>query len=330
MSNFNVETPQDWKNKLYAKTSGKGEMKPLRFKPVIAAISVILVFALTTTAFAFSSMPDFFKSLFQGNNEYLNPLYMPKTIVLDSETDELEVLCTGIMGDKNHIAVSFTVKSKGNLTFDINNLYLFETNSFRFESENPSNNDGYSSTFNLSYSDSKTLVGDLLISGSIGKGFTGKTLNVELKNLECLKPEINSIYEKILDCKFESEITVDYTDTSKELSALNSEISYKDMTFCPVKADVSNISLNAEFKMIKGDAKNLNESYPFETITVTFKDKTVSIFNFKEKTESQNIFYVNSVTQTETSYVISGIFGEAVDASKILSVKFNNTELFAE
>lgn len=330
MNKFSVETPQNWKNELYAKTSGREERKSMRFKPVMAAAAVILMFALTTTAFAFTEMPDFFKSIFQGNDEYLNPLYMPKDIVLDSETDELEVLCTGIMGDKNNVAVSFAVKSKGDITFDISTHYIFDTSSFRIESEKPSNDDGYSATFNLNYYDNKTLLGDLYISGNSGNGFTDKELKIVLANLECLKPEDTAGFERILDCKFESEIAIDYTDTSKELSALKAEISYKNMVFSPVCSEVSNISLNAEFKVIKGNAKELGEAYPFESITVAFKDGTVSEFNFTEKTETQNIFYVNSVTQTEESYVISGIFGEAVDAENVLSVEFSGIELFVE
>lgn len=330
MNKFNVETPQDWKNKLYAKTISRQEQKELRFKPAMAAVAVVLVFTLTTTAFAFAEMPDFFKSIFQGNDDYLNPLYMPKNIVLDSETDEIEVLCTGIMGDKNNLAVSFAVKSKGNTEFDINNHYIFDTSSFRIESEKPSNDDGYSATFNLNYYDNKTLLGDLYISGNSGNGFTGKQLKLALANLECLKPEAAAEFERILDCRFESEIAIDYTDTSKELSALKSEIAYENIVLSPVHSEISNISLNAEFKAIKGNAKDLGEAYPFESITVTFKDGTVSEFNFGEKTEKQNIFYVNSVTQTDETYAVSGVFGEAVEAKNVLSVEFGGVKLFAE
>lgn len=330
MSKFNVETPQEWKNKLYAKTSNKDERKLLQFKPVMTAVTVILVFALTTTAFAFTAMPDFFKSIFQGNDEHLNPLYMPKNIVFDSDTDDIEVMCTGIMGDKNNIAVSFTVKSKGDTVFDINNHYIFESAEFLFDSEKPSDSDGYSSTFGLNYSDSKTLFGDLYIYGSSGKGFTDKNLKIELKNLECLRPDNVAGFERILNCRFKSEIAVDYQDTSKELSVLKSEISYKDMIFSPVRSEISNISLNAEFKAIKGNVKDLQESYPFDTLTVTFEDGTVSEFDFNEENETQNIFYINSVTKTENSFSLSGIFGKAIDASKVLSVKFNGVELFVK
>lgn len=330
MNKFNVETPQDWKNKLYAKTSGKEERKEWRFKPVMAAVTVILIFALTTTAFAFTTMPDFFKSLFQGSDEYLDPLYMPKNAVLDSDTDELEVLCTGIMGDKNNLAISFAVKSKGDTAFDINNHYIFDTTTFRIESEEPSNNDGYSATFCLNYFDDKTLLGDLYISGNSGNGFTGKELKIALANLECLKSEGTEGFERILDCRFESEIAIDYADTSKELSALKSEITYENVVFSPVCSEISNISLNAEFKVIEGDTKELGEAYPFESVTVTFKDGTVSEFNFSEKTENQNIIYVNSVMQTEETYVISGIFGEAVDAKNVLSVEFSGVKSFVE
>ncbi len=330
MSKFNVETPQMWKDELYAKTSRKSEHKSLRFKPVLTAAAVIFALALTTTAFAFTAMPDFFRSIFQGNNEHLDPLYMPKNIVLDSDTDEIEVVCTGIMGDKNNLAVSFAIKSKGSLVFDINNNYAFETAEFRFDSENPSNSDGYSSTFGLNYHDSKTLVGDLYISGSSGNGFTNKKLKIRLKNLECLKSEGAAEFEKILDCGFESETDIDYKDTSKKLSAQKTDFSYKNYIFCPVKAEISNISLNAEFKMQKGNAMQLEEEYPFDTITVTYKDGTVSEFNLKEETENQHIFYLNSVTKSEKTYVISGIFGNAVDASKVSAVEFDGIKLFAE
>lgn len=330
MNKFNVETPQEWKSRLYAKTSGEEGTKAFRFKPAMAAISVILIFALTTSAFAFTAIPDFFRSIFQGNNEYLEPLFVQKNIAFDSDTEDIEVLCDGIMGDKNNIAVSFTVKAKGDTAFDINNIYAFETVEFRFDSKSPSNSDGYSSTFGLNYSDSKTLVGDLYISGSSGNGFSDNKLKITLKNLECLKPYDAAGFERILSCSLTSEISVDYTDTSKELSAIKSEIAYKDMIFSPVCSEISNISLNAEFKMIKGNAKDLGEAYPFETITVAFKDGTVSTFNFKEKTQNQNIFYVKSVTQTEESYIFSGVFGDAVDASEVFSVKFNGTELFTD
>lgn len=330
MNKINVETPQEWKNRLYKKTSSSLEKKKVCFKPVTAAISAILVFALTTTAFAFTAMPDFFKGLFQGNDEYLDPLYAGKNIVLHSDTDDLEIICTGIMGDKHNLAVNFAVKSKGNLVFDIGNHYIFETSSFRFESEKSSNDDGYSATFNLNYSDSKTLVGDLYVSGNVGNGFTDKNLKIHLENLECLKPEDNATFERVLDCNFESEIVIDYMDTSKRMSALKTEISCNDIILAPVNSEISNISLNAEFKVIKGDVKNLNGSNPFKEISVAFIDGTVSEFNFEEKSESQNIFYINSVMQTETTYKISGVFGEAVDASKVLSVNFDGTELFTE
>ncbi len=79
---------------------------------------------------------------------------------------------------------------------------------------------------------------------------------------------------------------------------------------------------------MKDDFELLGEAYPFDTITVTFKDGTVSEFNFKEETENQHIFYVNSVTQAEKTYAISGVFGEAVDASKVSAVEFDGIKLF--
>lgn len=330
MSKFEVETPQCWKDELYEKTSCKKEYKKLRLKPALLAATLMLALTVTTTAFAVASMPDFFKSIFQGNNEYLDSLYMPKNIMFDSNTDDIEVVCTGIMGDKNNVAVSLTVKSKGDAVFDINNHYAFESIDFRFENDSPTNADGYSATFGLNYSDDKTLVGDLYISGTDGNGFVGKVLKIDLKNLECVRPYDVAGYERLADCTFKSEITVDYPDTSEELSALKAEISCDDLVFCPVKADVSNVSLNAEFEIQKGNIKALEEEYPFDTITVTFKNGTVSKFNFKEKNEKQNIFYVNVVKKTEKSYVMSGVFGEAIDASEVLSVKFNDTELFAK
>lgn len=330
MNKFNVETPQEWKNELYAKINSNEERKAPHFKLVMAAVSTILVFALTTTAFAFTAMPDFFKNIFQGNDEYLDPLYTEKNVMLSSKTDELEIICTGIMGDKYNLAVNFTIKSKGDLRFDINNHYIFETNSFRIKSEKPSNDDGYSSTFNLNYSDSKTLVGDLYISGSVGTGFTDKSLKIELKNLECLKQDDIATFERILDCKFESEIAIDYTDTSEKMHAVKSEIPYRNVMLSPINAEISNISLNAEFEIIKGSGKEIDEAYPFEKLTVVFKDGTISEFDFYEENEKQNIFYVKSVTKSENAYVLSGIFGKAVDASNVLSIKIDETEVFAK
>ena len=77
-------------------------------------------------------------------------------------------------------------------------------------------------------------------------------------------------------------------------------------------------------------AKALQESYPFDTVTVTFEDGTFSEFNFNEENETQNIFYINSVTKTENSFSLSGVFGKAIDASKVFSVKFNGVELFTK
>lgn len=330
MSKFNVETPQEWKNNLYAKISSNEERKLLHFKPVMAAISVILVFALTTTAFAFTAMPEFFRGLFQGSDEYLDPHYMSKSIMFDSDTDDFEVVCTGIMGDKNYLALSIMVKSKCSTNFIFDNHYVFETMSFRFVDEKPSNDNGYSSTFNLYYSDDKTLIGDLFVSGNSGNGFTGKDLRVEFKNLESLTLEDDAVFERVINCNFESEIAIDYADTSEKMHAVKSEIPYRNIVLSPVNAEISNISLNAEFEIIKGNGKEIDEAYPFEKLTVVFKDGTVSEFNFYEENEKQNIFYVKSVTKTEDAYVLSGIFGKAVDASDVLSIKLDETEVFVK
>ena len=93
MNEFSVKTPDEWKDKLYRKTS---EAKIVRVRPVrlIAAI-IAVVICLSGSSFAVrvSKAPEYFGSKYLGKSESSDQVYSEKNLALQSGRDDLELIC---------------------------------------------------------------------------------------------------------------------------------------------------------------------------------------------------------------------------------------------
>ncbi|MBR4964891.1 MAG: hypothetical protein IKY53_00175 [Lachnospiraceae bacterium] len=110
MNTFNVKTPDEWKEKLYAKTLLK---KATRIKPlVVIAATIAVIICASGSAFAvrISNAPEYFGSIFLGNSDFANEVYSKKDYYFKSSRDDLTLKCKGIAGDN----------------FDVNILLILE------------------------------------------------------------------------------------------------------------------------------------------------------------------------------------------------------------
>ena len=98
MNEFSVKTPDEWKEKLYRKTS---KTKIVRFRPirlVAAIIAAIVCISGSSFAVRVSRAPEYFGSKYLGHSESADQVYSEKNLAFQSDREDLELTCKGIIG----------------------------------------------------------------------------------------------------------------------------------------------------------------------------------------------------------------------------------------
>ena len=123
MNSFNVKTPDNWKENLYAKTTNKNTVRITPITLIAAVLAVIICISGSAFAVRVSKAPQYFGSVFLGDSPVANEVYSPKDYYFESSRDDLTLRCKGIAGDSYSVYILFELKSEGDVLFDKNKSY---------------------------------------------------------------------------------------------------------------------------------------------------------------------------------------------------------------
>lgn len=351
MKKFNVNTPEEWKTSLFEQIACDKKTKIVSFRPLITAAAAFAVIAATIPAFASSdSFPEWISRWFLGDSKLTNTLYSEKNVIFDDNSDEIDVICSGIMGDKHNVAIHLEIKATGENEFSKNDADLFVFNSQSFVMPDGSEANVVSSV-DLSQTDAKTLSADYFI--TVGnETVIPESVNIALRDLVLI--DENGERETIVSGNFSAEIALDYNDSGEVLnkaehSAL-SAVSYSidesgfvaatnEMTeYIPEKLEISNVSVYMvfeacnsnipDFHLKSGDIKE--EHIPIKSLTVVFSDGTEAEYSAIPANSTNKHILTNNISCSNSKLTFSGILEDAIDASEVKTVKINGNEFFVK
>lgn len=325
---FTVETPQAWKNELFTKTQQK---KAVRMKPVavLAAVLAVLI-GISGTVFAGKVIraPEYFGSLLLGDTPEAGEVYSAKNTVFESSREDLQLTCTGIVGDKLSLQLIFRLTSTGDLLFDPDYTYLFETNSedFGFFSE-------MGKSIGSTVVDERTLEMHVDMSNISGGNFVGKKVSFLFADLEKYKIGGNFSDTEVIPCAFEGEIVVDYANTTQKLGKTQNSITVNGVMFKPVKGEISNLHL--DYVMEVADGLQTFDELSFEkfvtgTLTVQYADGTSDTFALKQPPEDDNDAFAGTIGRDDNKIHFVIRFPKLIYAANVKSVSVDGVVLFAK
>lgn len=324
---FSVQTPQEWKENLYAKTNrlGRKRMKPVA---LLAAVLAVLI-GLSGTAFAgrVINAPEYFGSVFLGNTPEAGEVYSEKNTVFTSNREDLQMICTGIVGDKVSLYLIFRITSTGDLLFDADYIYLFDINDHE-AGFFPSMGKGVGCTV----LDDRTLEMHVDMMGISGGSFVGKKVGFLFENLEKYISGGDFSDMEVIPCRFEGEITVDYTNTVKKLGATENELTVNGITMKPKKAEISNMHLCYDMKIVQG--AEILEPQLIElvngTLTLTFADGSIKNYDLQHPPADDNDVFAATVSLVgdELQFILN--FPALIRAADIKTVAIDDIVLFAK
>lgn len=322
MSSFNVKTPDEWKDKLYAKTVNK---RTVRIRPAIILAAVLaVIIGISGSAFAVrvSKAPEYFGSMFLGDSEMADKVYSPKDYYFDSNRDDLTLKCKGIAGDSYSVYILFELKSSGDILFDKNKSYYIANR----DQSIPFTLD-IGTSWNTDVIDDRTLSIDISYSTHNGLGLAGKTIGLRFEDLETFD------HTKLIDCEFSGEIVVDYPNSIRKLTPTENTVNLLGVEFKPAKGRISNFHFDYTLDVVDGEELYSQiEDYRFitGTLTLNYDDGTSKDFRLKMPPENPDEASASSLGKKDNElHVVLG-FPEPVNAGKVISVELNEVELFAE
>lgn len=325
MNSFKVKTPDEWKNRLFEKTSQK---KLLRIKPlaIIAAIlAVIICISGSSLAVRITKAPEYFGSTYLGTDEISNEVYSEKNYIFDSSRDDLVLKCKGIAGDNFSMTIVFELTSTGELLFDKNKIYRF----FETDQIVP-----FSSSWGRSIAcyviNERTLEINFGLSDINVSRIAGKNIVMYFKNIETFDKT------EFIECEFSGRIVIDYHNTLNKLKVINNTFSAAGITFKPIKGEISNF--NFDFYLEAVDGKEIFKSLILfedkmlpDTLTLHYTDGTSEKFIIKMPPENENEIFPG-VMGARDNYKLHLMlhFRKPIKAADVISVDLNETELFVK
>lgn len=321
---FTVTTPQEWKDELFAKTSTN---KQKRIKPValLAAVLAVLI-GLSGTAFAGKVMnaPEYFGSIFLGNTLAAGEVYSVKNTVLESSREDLQMTCTGIIGDEISLQLIFNIYSTGDLLFDPAYNYLFFNNEHDF---------GFypmGKSIGCKVIDERTLEMHMDMSGIGGGNFVGKKVKFYFEDLE--KYRIGGDFSdlEVIPCAFEGTITVDYTNTTQKLTATENELTMDGVTMKPGKAKISNMNLWYDMEITQGSDRVTSHMLELVNgvLTLTFADGSVQCYDLQHPPVDDNDVFASSVSRNGDKLTFVLHLPSLIHAADVKSVAIDGIVLF--
>ena len=324
--------------------------KPKRthFKAVVAVFAVICVLATSASALTLPKLKEFTSGWFSENDTLTQDLHSEKNIAFDDDCNELDIICTDIMGDKNGVlvALDMTSKNTAEFKFDKDKWYLFDTCSVVFS-------DGTIGTVlsdvTFLHINESTLHAEFFVVKTGGQISAGnESICFEFNNFGYISEE--NEFENIYSEEFTANIDIDYTDSSEILNAhsdnhiqgfnysidSNGFVSVnKDSTInlTPVYANVSNISFNCSFESDGFEMNNFEllfgdlseDDLFFENIRINLSDGTNIMYSASKQNDQ---CVLNAISFENNVLSVSGRFATAIDASLVESIEFNGITLF--
>lgn len=324
---FTVETPREWKENLYAKTN---RTKAYRMRPVAllaAVLAVLIAVSGTAVAGRVVNAPEYFGSRFLGNAPEAGEVYSEKNVVFESDRDDLQLTCVGIIGDKISLHLVFELVSTGDLLFEADHSYLFETTSEDIGFF-PSMGKGIGNYV----VDERTLRIEMNLQGLSEYSFIGRKAKFRFENLEKFKTGGGFRDKTVIPCVFSGEITVDYADTTYKLGALKNELTVNGVTMIPKKAEISNMHLCYEMKVTQGQELTAAHGDFVDlvhgTLTLELADGSVKTYDLKHPPEDDNDVFASSVGRygDELHFVL--YFPMLIHSAEVKSVKIDDVDLF--
>lgn len=325
MNNFEVKTPEAWKDKLYKSVYTSKRKRP-KAAVLLAAVFASLI-CLSGTAFAVkvTKAPEYFGSVFLGQSENADKVYSEKNITLKSDNEDLEMICKGIVGDNRYIYILFEIHSKGDIIFDEKNCaYWFE----EINEDIP---------FSLSYGrsgavtvkDGKTLEAHLSLSGS-GLNLAGKTLSVIFRNLEVYKQNSLDVKE-VINVNFSGKVNIDYYNTQKKLVKTESTVKVNNVLFRPLKGEISNLNLDYTLESVTDtelDPVMGIEKFASGELVLIYEDGERESFRIKMPPEKDTDASAGEIGISNNKLHLRISFPEPVNAQKVASVMLNGVDIF--
>lgn len=324
MNEFSVKTPDEWKDKLYRKTE-KAKIVRLRPAKLVAAIIAVLI-CISGSSFAVrvSRAPEYFGSKYLGKSESSDQVYSEKNLALQSDRDDLDLICKGIVGDSYNMFLVFHLKSTGDITFSEDKSYRIDN----IDESVPFTWD-YGKGGYCEYLDERTLM--IQISYSFdGNSIVGRS--IEMSFADIIEYEYNSFnVVRTIDCSFEGNITVDYRSTNKKLRKTDNTVEMNSCRFVPVEAEISNLNLSYKLKLTDGEEafNNTPDHKLLEcTITLNYKDGTKESFNTRMPPSGENDIGVGYCGKRNGILSVNPHFSHSINASEVASVEINGVEVF--
>lgn len=321
MNSFNVKTPDDWKERLYAKTT---EKKTVRIKPVTliaAVIAVIIGISGSVFAVRVSKAPEYFGSVFLGDSPVVNEVYSPKDYYFESSRDDLTLRCKGIAGDSYSVYILFELKSTSDVLFDKNQSYYIANR----DQSIPFTLD-IASSWNTTVIDEHTLEISISYSTDGGLGLAGKTISLHFGDLETFD------HTKLIDCEFSGEIVVDYPNSIRKLTPTENTVNLLGVEFKPAKGRISNFHFDYTLDVV--DGKELysqleDHELVTGTLTLNYSDGTKDNFTLRLPPQSSEEASASSLGIYDDYFHIIVSLPRPISAANVVSVELDGVELFS-
>ena len=320
MNSFNVKTPDNWKENLYAKTT---EKKTVRIKPItlIAAVLAVII-CISGSAFAVrvSKAPQYFGSVFLGDSPVANEVYSPKDYYFESSRDDLTLRCKGIAGDSYSVYILFELKSEGDVLFDKNKSYYIANR----EQSIPFTLD-ISSSWNTTVIDERTL--EIAISyGTENGALAGKTINMYFSDFETFD------HTKLIECEFSGKIVVDYPNSIRKLTPTENTVNLLGVEFKPSKGRISNFHFDYTLDVVDGkEIYSQLEDHDFVTgtLTLNYIDGTKDDFTLRLPPQNSEEASATLTGQHENDLRLVIYLPRPISAADVISVELDGAQLFS-
>lgn len=322
MNSFNVKTPDDWKEKLFAKTTDK---KSVRIKPVTliaAVLAIIICMSGSVFAVRFSKAPEYFGSLFLGDSPVVNEVYSEKDYYFDSSRDDLTLRCKGIAGDSHSVYILFELKSEGDILFDENKSYYLQNHDQHIPFVS-----SLGKGWNINVIDERTLEINISYSTESGFDLAGKTISMYFKNIETFD------HTDVIDCEFSGEIVVDYRNSIRKLIPAERTINLLGVEFKPTKGKISNFHFDYALDVVDGKeiySQIDDHKFVTGTLTINYDDGTKDNFTLRLPPRNSDEASASLTGKHENDLRILIGLPKPISAAKVTSVELNGVQLFVK
>ena len=321
MNSFNVKTPDNWKESLYAKTTNKNTVRIKPLTLIAAVLAVIICISGSAFAVRVSKAPQYFGSVFLGDSPVANEVYSPKDYYFESSRDDLTLRCKGIAGDSYSVYILFELKSEGDVLFDKNKSYYIANRdqSIPFVSS-------LGSSWNTDVIDERTL--EIAISYSIdtGLGLAGKTISMYFGDLETFD------HTKLIECEFSGKIVVDYPNSIRKLTPTENTVNLLGVEFKPSKGRISNFHFDYTLDVVDGkEIYSQLEDHDFVTgtLTLNYIDGTKDDFTLRLPPQNSEEASATLTGQHENDLRLVIYLPRPISAADVISVELDGAQLFS-